>query len=304
MKLKNIFKKIFKIKQQKNIQKINRNVWLITGCSSGIGYELCTELLKKGYKVAAGLRKKERLNKLKEEYPKELLLLEMDVTDEQQVKSAIEEAANYFGKIDVLVNNAGSSYFTTTEECDIKIAQNLFDVNFWGYVRTTKNVLPYMRKQKSGLIINISSICGIEAFSGITYYSASKFAIEGFSEALRKEIKSLGIDVLTVNLSAARTGFSISKNLVYNKPTIKEYQNILKSGINCFENQTEYKEAKISPNKLAKAIIYEAEYLDNTSLYLGSECINIAINKYKTTLSNIKKQSENQYDVEYTNEAL
>ncbi len=298
MKLKNFFKKI--LKKNKNnipIEKKQTDVWLITGCSSGIGYELCTELLKKGYKVAAGLRKKERLNKLKEEFPENLLPLEIDVTNEEQTKKAIEEAISYFGKIDVLVNNAGISFFGAIEETKISDVKRIFETNFIGYVITSKYILPHFRQNRDGLIINISSVCGIEAYPGVTFYSASKFAIEAFSEALRKEVKPLGISVLNVNLSAARTPLTLKVDL--KKPSIVEYQEILKNSYDVFFNQLEYKESKICPQKLVKAIIYQAENFRYSSLYLGSECLNIAKNKYLNMLKNVEKQMENPFDVEY-----
>ncbi len=293
-------KKFFNFSNAKKIkkEKINRDIWLITGCASGIGYELCIELLKRGYKVAAGLRNKERLDNIREKYPEQLLLLEMDVTDEIQVTNGIKEVISKYGKIDVLINNAGISHFGTIEETCLTDIKEVFDTNFLGYVCVTKAVLPYMRKQKNGLIINISSVCGLEAFPGVTYYSASKFAIEGFSEALRKEVKDLNINVMCVNLSTARTPLSIK--LKYNKPQISEYQKILHCGINTIENELEYKNSKVCPQKVAKSIISEAEFSNKTNLYLGSECINIAINKYKNILKELKKQKKFQHDVEYT----
>lgn len=298
MNIKKFVNKIIKKNKSslKHIEKQN-NIWFVTGCSSGIGKALCNELLERGYKVAAGLRKKERLDKLKNEYYDNLLLLELDVTDEEQIKKAIDDAINYFGKIDVFVNNAGISCFGAIEEFEIEEAKKCFDVNLWGTVRCIKNILPHMRINKNGLIINISSVCGIEAFPGVTYYSASKFAIEGFSEALRKEVASLGIKVMVVNLSTARTNFSI--NMKYEKPKILAYQEILKNGINEIENKLEYKTSKISPVKLVKAIIDDVEKFDNEKLILGSDCFCIGINKYKHLLKFFEKQAKNPYDVEF-----
>ena len=299
MKVKKLLEKIFTKKNKKKClpEKTFREVWLITGCSSGIGKELCIELLKRGYKVAAGLRNKERLSELKQKFGDNILLLEMDVTSEEQIKNAVNNAISYFGKIDVLVNNAGISHFGAIEETSISDAKNIIETNFWGYVRTAKNMLSHMRQQKSGLIINISSICGVEAYPGVGYYSSSKFAIEGFSEALRKEVAAIGINVLTVILSTARTNLSINFDL--KKPEIEEYQKVLETGYNTLLNKLEYKESKISPEKVAKAIIDEAEYLTHSNLYLGSDCINISKNKYTTLLKDIETQSETASLVEY-----
>lgn len=298
-----VLRKLFKLFNKKNdtlpIKKEkNREVWIITGCSSGFGKELCIELLKKGYKVGIGLRNKNRLQYLKEQFPLSALLLEMDVTNESQIKEAVQKTIETFGKIDVLVNNAGCSYFSSIEESNEAEVKKLFDVNVWGYIKATKAVLPHMRKRAEGLIINISSVTGIEAFPGVTFYSASKFAIEGFSQALKKEVSPLGIDVLSINPSAARTPISTKLKLDY--PQIPEYKEILKEGIHTLENQLEFKYSKISPQKVALEIIEISKYESMpTNIFLGTDCLNIVNNKVKTYCYDIKASKDFATRIEY-----
>lgn len=303
MLLNNLFNIFPKTKVKKNRvvirQEVPRNIWLVTGCSSGIGYAICCELLKRGYKVAACLRKKQRLDNLLIQYPNSLILLEMDVTNDEQVKEAINTTIERFGRIDVLVNNAGISHFGSIEETEIETVKKIFDVNFLGYVRTVKAILPHMRSRGAGLIINISSLCGLKAYCGVTYYSSSKFAIEGFTEALQSEVKSVGIDVFSVALSTART--NISLNLSYDRPKIPEYKQILSEGIRIIENKLEYLESKVSPEKVAKIIIDAAMYKDVKNLYLGTDCLNELVSKYSVVLDNVNAQMSNMYDVEYNN---
>ncbi len=136
------------------------------------------------------------------------MAIPLDVTDKQQVKDSVIEAAAHFGRIDVLVNNAGFGYFGAVEESDEAEVRSMFEANFWGLAEMTRAVLPSMREQKSGFIVNISSICGFVGFPGVGYYNATKFAVNGFSEALKKEVDPLGIRVILVQPSGFRTDWA------------------------------------------------------------------------------------------------
>jgi NAD(P)-dependent dehydrogenase (short-subunit alcohol dehydrogenase family) len=139
---------------------------------------------------------------------KTLLPLALNVTDKAQVKDAIAKAEAYFGGIDVLVNNAGFGYFGAIEESDEAEVRSMFETNFWGLAEVTRAALPKMRARKSGTIVNISSIGGFVGFPGVGYYNATKFAVNGFSEALKKEVEPLGIKVLLVQPSGFRTDWA------------------------------------------------------------------------------------------------
>lgn len=186
----------------------DKKVWFVTGCSTGFGRELSKYLLENDYQVAVTARNTDQIQDLIEINKDNALALELDVTDKTQVTKAVAEAEKHFGKIDVLVNNAGFGYFGAVEESDEQEVRRMFEANFWGLAEMTRAVLPKMRERKSGTIVNISSIGGLVGFPGIGYYNATKFAVNGFSEALQKELKPLGIDVIIVEPSGFRTDWA------------------------------------------------------------------------------------------------
>lgn len=162
--------------------------WLITGCSSGLGKALATEALRQGKEVAVTARKPETVAELAREYPKTALGLALDVNDEASVRHAVASALEHFGKLDVLVNNAGYCLRGAVEECSMAEIQREFDTNFFGTVRTIQAVLPHMRQARRGLIINFSSIAAMNTAEGSAYYGAAKSAVEALSDGLRKEV--------------------------------------------------------------------------------------------------------------------
>ncbi len=185
-----------------------KKVWFITGCSTGFGRELSKQLLENGYRVAVTARNTDQIQDLVEINKENAIALALDVTDKAQVAEAVAEAENFFGQIDVLVNNAGFGYFGAIEESDEDEVRAMFEANFWGLAEMARAVLPKMREQKSGTIVNISSIGGLVGFPGVGYYNATKFAVNGFSEALQKELEPLGISVMIVEPSGFRTDWA------------------------------------------------------------------------------------------------
>ncbi len=186
----------------------NKSVWFITGCSTGFGRELAKQLLENDYRVVVTARDAGKIQDLVEINKENALALALDVTNEAQVKDAVEKAETHFGAIDVLVNNAGFGYFGAIEESDDAEVRAMFEANFWGLAAMTRAVLPKMREEKSGTIVNISSIGGFVGNPGVGYYNATKFAVNGFSEALQKEVAPLGIKVLLVQPSGFRTDWA------------------------------------------------------------------------------------------------
>src|SRR5215203_5397185 len=186
----------------------DKKVWFITGCSTGFGRELAKQLLENGYQVAVTARDAEKVNDLVEIAPDRALAIALDVTNKEQVVDAVAKAEEHFGRIDVLVNNAGFGYFGAIEESDEQEVRSMFETNFWGLANMTRAVLPKMRAQRSGTIVNISSIGGFVGFPGVGYYNATKFAVNGFSEALQKEVAPLGIKVIVVQPSGFRTDWA------------------------------------------------------------------------------------------------
>ena len=183
-------------------------VWLITGCSSGIGRELARAALEAGDCVALSARDAATLRDLAGIHPERALALALDVTDAGQVSRAVSEAERRFGRIDVLVNNAGYGYLAAIEEGEEAEVRALFETNFFGLVAMIRAVLPGMRARRSGHVVNVSSMAGLVANPGTGYYSSSKFAVEGLSEALSRELAPFGIRVTAVEPGAFRTDWS------------------------------------------------------------------------------------------------
>jgi len=190
------------------MEKTNSPVWFITGCSTGFGRELAKLILQRGWNAVVTARNANKVKDIADGFENTALVLSLDVTDKAQVQSAIAKAEETFGKIDVLVNNAGYGYFTSIEEGEEDKIRAQFETNFFGLVNVVQAVLPGMRKRGSGHIINFSSIGGLVGFTSTGFYHATKFAVEGFSESLSKEVEPLGIKVLLVEPGPFRTDWA------------------------------------------------------------------------------------------------
>lgn len=192
--------------QKTKLEIIKEPVWFITGCSTGFGRELATHLLESGFRTVITARSPDEIKDLADKG--EALILKLDVTHQEQVDAAIKAAEDEFGRLDVLVNNAGIGYFGAIEESEEEEVRRMFEVNVFGMSRMIHAVLPGMRKQRSGFIVNISSIAGLCGFPALGYYNATKFAVEGLSEALAQEVQPLGIKVMLVEPSGFRTDWA------------------------------------------------------------------------------------------------
>jgi NAD(P)-dependent dehydrogenase (short-subunit alcohol dehydrogenase family) len=181
-------------------------VWFITGCSTGFGRELAKLALARGYRLVATARDASRVRDIAQ--GDRALALELDVTDAGQIEAAVAAASDKFGRIDVLVNNAGYGYQSTVEEGEEAEIRAQFDANVFGLFALTRAVLPIMRQQRKGHVINITSVAGLVGFPGSGYYAASKHAVEGFSDALRAEVEPLGIAVTCVEPGPFRTDWA------------------------------------------------------------------------------------------------
>lgn len=185
-----------------------KKVWLITGCSTGFGRALATEALAQGYRVAVAARKTEDVQDIVSAYPDTAIAVKLDVTVPEQIKAAVATTLEKFKQIDVLVNNAGIGYFAAIEESEEAEVRRMFEINVFGLAKMMQEVLPQMRKQKSGHILNISSIGGLRSFPGVGFYNATKYAVDGLSEALYKEVAPLGIKVTIIAPSGFRTDWA------------------------------------------------------------------------------------------------
>ena len=192
-----------------NTNKISmQKVWFITGCSTGFGRFLAIEALAKGYNVVVAARKPNDVNDIVANYPNSSLVVKLDVTKANEIKESVEAAIEKFGQIDVLVNNAGIGYFGAIEESEDDEVRRMFEINVFGLAHMTQAVLPQMRKQRSGHILNVASIGGLRSFPGVGFYNATKYAVDGLSESLSKEVAPLGIKVTIVAPSGFRTDWA------------------------------------------------------------------------------------------------
>jgi NAD(P)-dependent dehydrogenase (short-subunit alcohol dehydrogenase family) len=182
--------------------------WLITGCSTGIGREIARAALEAGHSVAVTARNVDAVADFVDQFGDRALALPLDVTDRDQITSAVGSVEKTFGGIDVLVNNAGYGYMAAVEEGEDAEVRKLFDTNYFGVVDTLKTVLPAMRARRSGHVINISSMTGLVANPPNAYYSSTKFALEALTEALAKEVGPLGIKVTAIEPGAFRTDWA------------------------------------------------------------------------------------------------
>lgn len=182
-------------------------VWMITGCSTGFGRELARQALERGFRVVLTARDPSTLQEIASAYPDTALARRLDVTRKSEIDRVLAESQRAFGVIDVLVNNAGYGYYAPFEEGDEASVRAMFEANFFGLVKLTQAVVPSMRERRSGFVVNISSVGGLVAHPGSGFYAATKFAVEAVSEALSKEVASLGIKVLLVEPGPFRTRF-------------------------------------------------------------------------------------------------
>jgi NAD(P)-dependent dehydrogenase (short-subunit alcohol dehydrogenase family) len=199
------------------------SVWFVTGAARGFGAEIVRAALARGHQVVAAARHIESIRSTFPDAGGKLLPVSLDVTDEQQAKAAVEAAKAAFGRIDVLVNNAGRGLLGAVEEASDSEVRSVFDANVFGLLAVTRAVAPVLRAQRFGAIVNLSSVGGFAGAPGWGIYAATKFAVEGLSEALHAELAPLGIRVLIVEPGYFRTDFLDSTSLHAAASAIDDY---------------------------------------------------------------------------------
>ena len=197
-------------------------VWFITGCSTGLGRELARAVLERGWRVVATARRPEQLDTLLAGHGERALKLRLDVTHHGEVVSSVKEAEARFGRIDVLVNNAGYGYLAAIEEGEDEAIRAQFETNVFGLADLIRQALPGMRERRSGNIVNYSSIGGLVSFGATGYYHATKYAVEGLSESLAVEVGPLGIHVTLVEPGPFRTDWA-GRSIVESRTVIDDY---------------------------------------------------------------------------------
>ncbi|OEK02785.1 short-chain dehydrogenase/reductase [Roseivirga sp. 4D4] len=260
-------------------------VWFITGASAGFGKAFAEYAISQNYNVVVTARRLDKLAALEALAPNQVLAPKMDVTDNSQIEEAVDKAMKRFGQIDVLINNAGYGTVGAVEETPEDELRAQMETNFFGAIAVTKAVLPHMRDQKSGAIVNMSSMGGQMSFGGFGPYSASKFALEGASEALAQEVGPFGIKVMIVEPGAFRTDFAGSA--LKHMPEMDAYKDIVGGTREFAQSMDQTQEG--DPAKAAIAID-KALLADNTPLrlQLGEDSINAVRDHSEALLAEMK----------------
>lgn len=265
----------------------NNKVWFITGASKGFGLSLVKQLLDAGQLVAATSRNLQELTAAVNTTSNNFLPLQVDLANESSVSLALQHTHEVFGRIDVVINNAGYGIGGAIEELNDAETRLAFDVNVFGTLNVIRAVMPYLRKQRSGHIINISSIAGITANTGWAIYAGSKYAVIGISEVLAADVKEFGIKVTVVAPGAFRTSFLTAGSLSITENKIDDY-----TEVRAIHNKYLKMDGKQAgdPEKAATAII-NVVYEENPPLYLllGGDAYNRALAKLDTLHNEIRQ---------------
>jgi NAD(P)-dependent dehydrogenase (short-subunit alcohol dehydrogenase family) len=271
--------------------------WLITGCSSGIGRGIAKAVLKHGDNAVVTARNISTVADIVEAYPDTAIAVPLDITNEESIADAVKAAADNFGGVDILVNNAGYGYRSSVEEGEEDSVNLLFDTNFFGPIALIKQVLPYMRAQKNGAIINISSIAAARSGVGSGYYAASKAALELMTDGLMKEVTPLGIKVMTVEPGAFRTKF-YDTSLKGTQKQIEDYAGTAWKTRK--ENIVDNQDQPGDPDK-AGEVIYKTIQKETIPkrLLLGSDAVKIVSAEMRERLQEIEDWSDVSSQTDY-----
>lgn len=268
-------------------------IWFITGISSGLGKALAESVIEKGYFVIGTLRKASQVDTFNKNKANNAEAFLLDITNPKSVEDCVNAVISKHGRIDVLVNNAGMGFVGAVEETSLEEVRNVFEANFFGTLHVTQTVLPFMRKEKQGHVVQMSSHGGIKAFAGFGIYNASKFALEGFSEAMAQEVAPLGIKVLIIEPGPFRTSFA-GKGLGEAKTIIDDYletAGVFRTKLKSIDGKQEG-----NPVKAAQAIIDMVNSKNPTlRLPLGKVAlvtIGIKIDSIKADLETNRKVTE------------
>ncbi|GAB3030548.1 oxidoreductase [Spirosoma pulveris] len=249
-----------------------RKIWFITGSSRGLGRNLTEAVLAKGDAVAATARNPNQLADLVSRYPDQIYPIQLDVTDNVQIHAAVEQTIAHFGRIDVLVNNAGFGITGAAEAFTDEQVRSQLKTNLYAPIEITRAVLPHMRRQRAGRILQISSIGGRVGRASVSVYQAAKFGLSGFSEALREEVAPLGIHVTSVEPGGFRTDWS-GESMTY-APHIEGYESTVDQRASYFRSGSFVPVG--DPEKAAKVMVDLVDHPEPPAhLILGSEAASL-----------------------------
>ncbi len=276
-----------------------QKVWFVTGASKGLGLELVQQLIALNQKVAATSRSTSALVDAVGSQSKNFLPLEVNLASDQSVKQAIAKAHEAFGSIDVTINNAGYGIGGSFEELTDKEIRDSFDINVFGTINVIRHALPYMREQKSGHIMNVSSIAGSAATTGWAAYAATKFAVTGLTEVLNEDVREFGIKATVVIPGAFRTSFLANESINIAKEPIAEYTAVREA-----HNKLLLMNGKQvgNPKKAAKLMI-ETGLGTNppVHLYLGSDAYKRALEKVETLKAELEDSMDTAFSTDFNN---
>lgn len=281
------------------MQTEKQKTWLVTGASKGLGRAIVKQLLALGQNVAATSRNPEALIAATDGERDNLLALYTDLADNASVNQALAQTAEKFGRIDVVINNAGYGIGGSLEELTDDEVRQSFDVNVFGTINVIRNVLPYMRAQKGGHIINISSIAGFAASTGWAAYAATKFAVTGLTEVLADDVRELGITATVVLPGGFRTSFLDKDSIVIAEKTIDDYSAMREAQSRLL--QLDGKQAG-DPEKAAALIIQTAfDKNPPLRLILGSDAYRRATIKIETLQKEVEAGKDIAASTDYNN---
>jgi NAD(P)-dependent dehydrogenase (short-subunit alcohol dehydrogenase family) len=268
----------------------NAPVWFITGCSTGFGREIARQVLGRGWRAVVTARNLEQVRDIVTGHKDNALGLSLDVTDKDAIARAVQSAEEEFGRIDVLVNNAGYGYLAAIEEGEDDEVRAMFETNVFGLIDLTKAVLPGMRRRKKGHIVNISSIGGLVSFAATGYYHATKYAVEGLSESLALEVAPLGIKVLIVEPGPFRTDWA-GRSIKFSKTRLPDYEPT--AGKRRADTEARSGNQAGDPVRGVEAIIKAVETKDAPlRLLLGKPALDLAYKKMETLKANFDAWAE------------
>ncbi|SFI89462.1 oxidoreductase [Methylobacterium brachiatum] len=272
-------------------------VWFITGCSTGFGRELAKLVIARGWRAVVTARDRAKVADLAEGATDRVLALALDVTDASQIARAVRETSKQFGRIDVLVNNAGYGYQSSVEEGEEDKIRAQFDANVFGLFALTRAVLPLMRAQRAGHVLNATSVAGLVGFPASGYYAATKHAVEGFSDALAAEAGPLGIKVTCIEPGPFRTDWA-GRSLIQTPSTIPDYAETAGARLKATAEKSGTQAG--DPIRAGEAMIRVTE-LDNPPrhLVLGAWGYEAVTSRLKQRLAEIEAWRETSLGADY-----
>ena len=268
----------------------NKKVWFITGASKGFGLSIVKQLLCAGHFVAATSRNKEALAKAVSRDESNFLPLQVDLTDESSISIALQHTYEEFGRIDVVINNAGYGIGGAIEELTDEETRQAFDINVFATLNVIRNVMPYLREQRSGHIINMSSSAGLAPGMGWSIYCAAKAAVITLSEVLAQDVKHLGVKVTCVSPGSFRTNFLNGESIAVAQNLIDDYGDITEARRSYLKRDGQQPG---DPEKAASAIIrVVGEENPPVHLLLGGDAYNRVLTRLDTLHSGIRAMGE------------